>query len=372
VETIEFPAETKKSRKGNGNNKGKGYKVLPNDFTHPHWRADGEMLNVLAEEHLDYEFIEVPIDTYKDLADLSDYASKGDEFQIRTTSHTDVIVAYEKSLAAGEKLPTPTVGPNLERVDMYHRVIAAVNAGITDLVCIRIKGSDLHPWQRELIATMRNNRHGLRQTSGETLQVAKKAVSNGWTIDEAARKLRIDSSALRRAILVEETTKKARRLGVEPQFTGLKKSVQYDLGNSGLHDRPFKEFVKMLDEYKPTVAKSSSLLNEVLEAPSDAKAVQIIKEQRERLAPPTLPTIGAPVVTGNGESVDDEDRVLSFRDGAKAFSTAYGPFATVLRDEAVISALLQGQPTNQGYAKIRKALEEMREPFEKLVAHFGV
>ena len=370
METVEFPTAQKRPRKGNGPSK--DYKVLDPKFTSPHWRADTEMVTVLEDEKLDYEFIEVPTEYFKGLADLSDSLSKGDEFQIRTTSHTDTIASYEASLAAGEKLPTPTVGPNLERVDMYHRTIAALNAGISELVCIRIKGGELHPWQRELIATMRNNRHGLRQTSGETLQVAKKAVSNGWTVDEAARKLRVEPSALRRAILVEETTKKAQRLGVEPQFSRLKKSIQYDLGNSGMHDQPFKDFVRLLDDYTPTVAKSSSLLSEVMEAPSDAKARQLIKEMRVRLAPPTLPTIGSAPATNGEETVEEGDRVLSFRDGAKAFSTAYGPFSAVLQDQAVITALLQGQPNNQGYTKIRTALEEMREPFEKLVAHFGV
>src|SRR5262245_46032806 len=359
---------------------GDDVEVVPENFTDPHWKLDHEMTVVLNEEKLTWDLVKIPTARYEKATDPDQSRTdKKDrqQAQVRSTPSMDTIASYKASLLAGERLPTPTVGPDLEMVDIYHRARAAVEADIPYIIAIRIQ-QQIGVWQRGVLATLRNNRHGLRMTQADTILWAKAAVQNGWSIDEAARKFRIDASSLRRALSVDETLEKATRLGVAGEFSGLRKTVQYELAaavaNNTLHETPFKDVVKLLDEHKLPGAQASKLIQQVIAQPTDTKARQVVKQWREDLTPQPaeLPTVGGGDTSGNGGGGPKPPgpRSFSFKDASSVFLGQSAPMLSVLRDEAVVDALLRGTSSDAGWAKISKTLEEMRGPIEKLISHF--
>ena len=346
-----------------------GVEVLNLDFDDQWWRRDIEMERLLDQEKMTFEYIKAPVEDFNTYFERSQVA--GQE-QIRSTGSVAAIVdQYKESILLGEKLPAGTVSDQNIPVDFYHRGKAAIAAAVPHFVLLRIT-TDIAPWQRSVIATLRNNMHGLRMTEPDTMAQALLCVEHGWTPEETARKFKIDVSTLRRALTIRQTTERAKRLGVETQFGTVKRTTQAELANAGLHDSPFKNLVSLLAENPVSTTKAADIIRDVKGQPSDRKANERIKEIKDDLAPKTLPVLGASP-SGTTSSTTTVAKTnggpVTFKGAAKAFLDGH-PEAVFL-DAPTVSGLLTGTPTDAAYPRIKKVLEEMREPFEKLIAHYS-
>lgn len=339
------------------------YEVVNLDFDDPHWRRDLDMERLLTSEGLNFEYIKAPSTKFTQYFERSEVA--GQE-QVRSTGSTASIVqSYKEALLLGERLPSGTVNVELAPIDFYHRGKGAIEAGIDYFILIRVT-DEVAPWQRGILATLRNNLHGLRMTDVDTMKYALTAVEHGWSAEETARKFRIDVSTLRRAMAVRQTEARALKLGVEAKFAALKRTTQGELATIGLHDGPFKALVTLLSEFPLSTAKANEFIRDVKGQPSDRAGIDRVKEIRATLIPPTLPTLG-----GSDTTTTTTQTTTTTKGAAKALLDAISPLKAVFADQPTMATLLQASPSDSAYPRIKKALEEMREPFEKLVAHYA-
>ena len=306
-----------------------------------------------------FEYIKAPVEAFSQYFDASQTAGQD---QIRSTGSKESIVeSYTESFKLGEKMPAGTVSSTNMPVDFYHRGKAAIAAGIEYFILIRIT-TDIAPWQRSVIATLRNNLHGLRMTDPDTLQQALLCVEHGWTPEETARKFKIDVSTLRRALAIRSAEDRAKRLGVETKFSTLKRTTQSELASTGLNDAPFKGVVTLLSENPVGTAKAAEIIKAVKAETSDRRATERLKDIKGELAPKTLPTVAGTTPRAGATSTP--------KSAIKAFLDAYVPLKAVLQDQPTFDALLQATSTDPSYAKFRKALEDLHGPIGALVAKF--
>ncbi len=329
----------------------KGVEELDPLFVDPHWHIDQGMIDLLDAEGYDYDFVKVDMalfpNTFPD--------------QVRNQELNESLVdSYAAAMGQTPpaSFPTGTVDENLNRIDLNHRLHGARRAGLTEIIVIRVN-KVLSTSERNLIAVLRNNMHGLRMTSQETNAWALRSViEHGWTVDQTAAKFNVDPTTLRRALSDHNTMQRARTLGVESEYASLRKTPRYQLAASNLHDTPFKATVKMLADH-PTISagRQVELISQITNQTSDSKQVAAVKAARTSLAPPPLSSTStptpspAPAPTPATPSPTPTKR----NSNGMTFDEAAGRLLIILKgffdDDTIVKALRKGNGTQADAVK---------------------
>jgi hypothetical protein len=343
--------------------------VLPADWAgNDYWEPDRQMVLILNRLGFKWEFVQY---APTDLPTVTAYGERGDNlgdgtrtqgmFQVRTHTHTDIVDGYEATLRRGEKLPTTTWDFSLNGIDAHHRYLAAIAAGIDNFVIIRLKDV-LDRVDRDYIATIRNQTHGLRMSQGEVLVAALKVVTTkGLPVDDVARELNVPASSLRRAIDDQVAQERARSLKVEAEFAKLGKGVRAELAT--LHDEPFKELAKVFSVRQPRAVQAVDIIKEVRSQPSDRKALEVIKRVKEVDLLPQAAQGTVSGITAGPLTV------------AEAFRLSQAPlkaFETLFTNKRVIDALLKATVTDTMFSKVNTVLGKIKPNFDALCKHYGV
>lgn len=100
--------------------------------------------------------------------------------QIRTKLHQDIIEEYKEDMLAGQQFPAVDVfrekgSARVILADGFHRLYAAVNAGLSDIDC-KIHDGGMH--EALMFALSANRAHGLRRTNGDKINAVKMALKD--------------------------------------------------------------------------------------------------------------------------------------------------------------------------------------------------
>jgi len=232
---------------------------------------------VLADNHLDFEFIVVDLPTI----DFTALDRGNPEVQMRDEIiHTDVAQRYAEDLKWGSQFPAGVLSrhpSNFRVVDFHHRLWAARSAGLNQVSAYVV--AELADFDLVELGNLLNRNHGVPLSEGERIRQALWGLDLGRfkNIKQAARVLGIPESKVGKEKRIREAKALAAEAGVSMiAFENLARATKDRLASI---DSPkvFKEAVNNIINKGLDTVEAGKLVTQINDAGGDEAKLDVIK-----------------------------------------------------------------------------------------------
>lgn len=136
----------------------------------------------------------------------------------------------------------------------------------------------------KILAGSLNQMGGKRLTTDEAHSLALLMLARDMADEAVAREVGRSATQVRQWRRIKEAEAHAAKLGMAEQFETIDRPAKLRLAEI-THDLPFAEAVKLVAEVKPKPKVIQDMVKEVVKAPSDTEAVDVVRQVRAELKP---------------------------------------------------------------------------------------